>query len=246
MSALMVLVVMLGQVPTKVEVTLFPAAVQLNGMFTQTAGTFGTVSLRVREGVSLQVFGGGNWLARESKFNDELVQKSNLTAQKSNLLAWTWAVLAGLELEPLVGTLSVFGAETKFSLTLGAGIGGGGASIRLAGSPQREIYGDAGPRFMGMVSSGLRVTIGQHLVLRAEIRDVMFGTQVTTINGCDGFDVNNWDRSFWPNGTPAVTANACRGFKSSVEAQGASSALSKSVGGVAVNIGAYVGAGVVF
>ena len=176
----MVLVAVLGQSPNKVELSLFPAAVQLNGKFTQTAGTFGAASVRIHEGVSLQVFGGGNWSSRETRFTENLVDVARVTATVSESVMLSWAALAGIELEPLVGTLSVFGADMKFSLTLGAGIGGGGTSIRLSGAPQHGVYGAGGARFMGMVSSGLRVTIGQHLVLRAEIRDVMFGAQITT------------------------------------------------------------------
>ena len=247
MSALMVLVVMLGQAPTKVEVTLFPAAVQLNGQFTQTAGTFGTVSLRLREGVSLQVFGGGNWLARESKFNDELVAIARAEGPLAKKVPWTWAVLSGLELEPFAGTLFVFGTETRFSLTLGAGLGVGGTLVRIQGSADPAVgYGDAGTRIMGTVASGLRVTIGKHLVLRAEIRDVLYGTQLTTINGCDAYEVSTWNARLDAGITPYSLSDRCTGFASATAASGAKSALATSHGGVAVNIGAYLGAGVVF
>ncbi len=241
----MVLVVMLGQAPTKVEVTLFPAAVQLNGKFTQTAGTFGTVSLRVREGVSLQVFGGGNWLFHDTKLNDTLQNVSHTESQLSTRVGWTWGVFIGAELEPFVGTLSVFDTALRFSFTLGAGLGGGGGAVHVLWANKAPL--DADPRAMGTVSSGFRVAIGEHLVVRAEIRDVVYGTQLTTLNGCNATDVAAMDANVIAGRSPTLAqiSGTCRGL-TPLETKGARHAMNANQSDVNVNIGAYVGVGVVF
>ena len=75
--------------PGRFEVTLIPAAVQVNGKFTQHAGTFGSFTWYVRERFGLQLLGGANWLNEESAFNSELVEKFRVEAQMASSLLWT-------------------------------------------------------------------------------------------------------------------------------------------------------------
>ena len=83
------------------EIALYPAAVQLNGEFTQHVGTFGAVTWHVREAFAFQLLGGGNWHSVESSFNASLVENYRVEAQAASSLLWTWGVFGGVEVEPL-------------------------------------------------------------------------------------------------------------------------------------------------
>lgn len=175
----------------KLELAIAPVAVQLNGKYTQHVGTFGSVTLQLREGIGLQVLGGGNWINGESAFNGELAEKFRVEAQAASALLWTWGVFGGVELEPFVGELAVLeGPRVRLGLVVSVGAGAGGTRHQLkpAGATP-ATFADTGVRFMGTFAVGALLRLGDQLTLRLGVRDVLYSAQVKTVNGCS--DVGN-------------------------------------------------------
>lgn len=176
--------------PRRFEVTLIPAAVQVNGRFTQHAGTFGTFTWYVRERFGLQLLGGANWLNEESAFNSELVEKFRVEAQWATSLLWTWGLFAGTEVEPFAGELMLLGGpRLRLGLVLSVAAGAGGTRHQL--KPPTETpatYVDTGVHFMGTVSVGARLQIGERVTVRLGVRDVIYSAQVSSVNGCSQFE----------------------------------------------------------
>lgn len=167
------------------EVSLAPAVVQVNGLFTQHVGTFGTFSWRVHERVAVQLLAGGNWYSDEAPFNAELASKFRVESQAASSQLWTWGALAGTELEPFVGELALFGSRARVGVVLGAGLGAGGTRHRLFQPPgEAPRFGDTGTRFMAAVAVGLRLRVGERFVARLELRDVFHTAAMSTVNGC--------------------------------------------------------------
>ena len=71
------------------EFALFPAAVQVNGKFTQHAGTALSYVYHLQENFGLQVTGQYNWYSNESRFNLELIDKVREQAQAASSLLLT-------------------------------------------------------------------------------------------------------------------------------------------------------------
>jgi outer membrane beta-barrel protein len=233
------------------EVALFPAAVQLNGQFTQHVGTFGAVIWHVRERFALQILGGGNWHNVESSFNAELVDKFRVEAQASASLLWTWGVFGGVEVEPLAAKFTLFnGPLAHFGLVLSGGAGAGGTRHQL--KPETDSpasYGDTGPRFMGTFAAGFRLSLGKHFTLRMEVRDVAYSARIQSINGCTLEDAQAIDGQ--TRGLPnQPVAAACRGFGTGREGVRdvplAVNLMKDPNSSVLHNVGAYLGAGFVF
>jgi hypothetical protein len=226
------------------EVSLFPAAVQLNGKFTQHAGTFGSVTWHLRERFALQLLGGGNWLNVESGFNEELVEKFGVEAQAASSLLWTWGLFGGFEVEPVIADFAIADQRVHFGVVLSGGAGAGGTRHQL--KPQTDTpptYGDTGVRFMGTTALGVRVALGKRFTARLEVRDVAFSSHLERINGCDRYDTAGTllrDSGFL---SPSL---ACRGFDTPRDSSAASNLLRMSSSDILHNAGLYLGAGFVF
>ncbi len=161
--------------PSRFEVVLFPAVAQVSGKFTEHVGTYGTVTWRWKERFGLQLFGGGNWHTAEGAFAAELTRSFSRMPQHATAVVWTWGVLGGFELTPLLGELRLFeGVATRVGFSIGAAVGAGGT--RLPYLPNVSI--DTGTRLMGSVSLGLRVALAQRFTLHLEVRDVLFSSHV--------------------------------------------------------------------
>ena len=168
--------------PNTVELSLYPVTPQLNGKFTQHVGTFGAATWRVVDRVGVQILGGGNWFNQYAPLNEELIGKFGLMAPEASSLLWTWGLFVGAELEPARITLSIFnGQELRAGLVVAAGLGAGGTRR----SDGRDRYFDTGSRFMGNASLGLRLQLARRFTLRFDVRDVLFSSQVITVNGCN-------------------------------------------------------------
>jgi hypothetical protein len=92
----------------------------------------------------------------------------------------TWGAFGGVEFEPLVGAFSVFGSDlVRFGLVLGGALGAGGTRHQLS-----QGSADTGVRFMGTVSAGVRAQLGDRVTLRLGLRDILYSSKVSSVNGC--------------------------------------------------------------
>jgi outer membrane beta-barrel protein len=234
------------------EVSLFPAAVQLNGRFTQHVGTFGAVTWHLRERFALQLLGGGNWHNVESSFNGELVEKFRVEAQASESLLWTWGVFGGVEVEPLLAKFTIAnGPLVHFGLVISGGAGAGGTRHQLkpeTGTP--ATYGDTGVRFMGTFAAGFRLSLGKHFTARLEVRDVVYSATINQVNGCSRADLQELDlRTRAIQRDPEPISAQCR--TADFERLSADVLLARNLtrlsgSSVLHNAGLYLGAGFVF
>ncbi len=217
----------------QLELTVAPVMAQLNSKFTQHVGTFGTVGLRINKRFSVQVLGGGNWYSAETAFNQELVEKFRVEAQASSSLLWTWATFGGFEVEPATIAFDVLGAPAKAGLTLGVALGLGGT--RHTTVPGQ--YGDTGARFMASAAGGFRLQLGQRFVARLDVRDVMFSSSISQVDGCTGGEFN------LSTGQPRGFGGTCTNVNSSRAADGL---IRLSGTDVLHSLGLSLSAGVVF
>jgi outer membrane beta-barrel protein len=180
----------------KHELVLYPAAVQVNGKFTNHVGTALTYVYHLQENFALQVGGQYNWYSDESDFNLELIDKVREQAQAASSLLLQWGAHAGVEVTPLYGKFAFFNNSlAQFSVVLsgGAGIGKTRHLIRpeVANEVEGQTYqvparfGDTGNKFLGEVGGGFRVQFGEHYALRLEVRDLIYTARVDKVDGCN-------------------------------------------------------------
>ncbi|MBN9686093.1 MULTISPECIES: outer membrane beta-barrel domain-containing protein [unclassified Corallococcus] len=180
----------------KHELVLYPAAVQVNGKFTNHVGTALNYVYHLQENFALQVGGQYNWYSDESDFNLELIDKVREQAQAASSLLLQWGAHAGVEVTPLYGKFAFFNNSlAQFSVVLsgGAGIGKTRHLIRpeVANEVDGETYqvparfGDTGNKFLGEVGGGFRVQFGEHYALRLEVRDLIYTARVDKVDGCN-------------------------------------------------------------
>ena len=226
------------------EVSLYPAAVQLNGEFTQHVGTFGAVTWHVREAFAFQLLGGGNWHSVESTFNASLVENYRVEAQAASSLLWTWGVFGGVEVEPLVAKFTILnGPLVHFGVVLGGGAGAGGTRHQL--KPQAATaatYGDTGARFMGTFAAGFRLALGSHFTARLEVRDVAYAARIETVNGCRAPELEVLSG----RGPGEPPSSQCLGFPGQTDAALARNLVASPGSAVLHNVGLYFGAGFIF
>lgn len=224
----------------RVEVTLYPAVPQLNGLYTQHAGTLAQATWHVREHFGLMIFGGGNWLSRESPFNGELISNAAIAAQTASSLLWTWTAMAGVEVTPFYGKFALFESGlAQFSVVLnaGAGVGGTRHTLRPEGR-QAATYGDTGTRFMAVLGAGFRLAIGRHLAFRLEVRDVVYTARVDRVNGCTADDLGR-------GGAPGAGCSL-PSFGSEAEVSIARGLVRTPTSEVLHSVGAYAGVSFLF
>ena len=222
------------------EFSLFPAAVQLNGEFTQHIGTFGAVTWHVREAFAFQLLGGGNWHSVESAFNASLADNYRVEAQAATSLLWTWGVFGGVEVEPMVAKFTILdGPLLHFGVVLSGGVGAGGTRHQLKPtSATPATYGDTGARFMGTFAAGLRIALGSHFTARIEVRDVAYSARIDKVNGCT--------LPKDPTQLSLPEGPDCRGFPTPIDAALARNLMALPGSAVLHNVGFYVGAGFIF
>lgn len=236
----------LAREPTgrRFELALAPAMVQLNGKFTQHVGTLAAFTWRVRERFALQVLGGANWLSEESRFGAQLADY-RVEVQPSSTLLWTWGLFGGTEVEPLFGEFTALdGPRWRVGFLLSAGMGVGGTRHQLGAMSS----GDTGTRFMGTIAAGLRVRMGSRFTARVELRDVGFSSSITTVNGCDVFDLEALDARVRMGRDPqgATVSGTCAGFSGPGDVPHALWLVKYSGTDVLHLLGLSVSAGVVF
>ncbi|HVG57544.1 MAG TPA: outer membrane beta-barrel domain-containing protein [Hyalangium sp.] len=180
----------------KHEFALYPVAVQMNGKFTNHAGSALHYTYHLQENFALQVSTLYNWHSNESRFNLELIDKVREQAQAASSLLLTWGAQAGVEVTPLYGKFAFYDDHlAQFSLVFsgGAGLGGTRHLIRpeVANQVDGETFkvparfGDTGTRFLGSVGGGFRVQFGDSYAMRLEVRDLVYTARVDRVDGCN-------------------------------------------------------------
>lgn len=180
----------------KHELVLYPAAVQVNGKFTNHVGSALSYVYHLQENFALQVGGQYNWYSDESDFNLELIDKVREQAQAASSLLLQWGAYAGVEVTPLYGKFAFFNNSlAQFSVVLsgGAGIGKTRHLIRpeVANEVEGQTYqvparfGDTGNKFLGEVGGGFRLQFGESYAIRLEVRDLIYTARVDKVDGCN-------------------------------------------------------------
>ncbi|MCI0574356.1 MAG: outer membrane beta-barrel domain-containing protein, partial [Myxococcaceae bacterium] len=173
------------------EFTLYPFVAQLNGKFTQHFGSALAYTYHLQENFGLQLTPQWHWTSAESGFNEELVKKTQQTAQTASSLLLEWGINAGFEVTPLYGKFAFNeDALLQFSLVLNAGAGFGSTRHQLVpysrnqeGIETEATFGQTGVRFTGSVGGGFRVQMGDRLAVRLEVRDFVYTARVDRVNG---------------------------------------------------------------
>ncbi|MCE9671446.1 outer membrane beta-barrel domain-containing protein [Myxococcus stipitatus] len=178
------------------ELALYPAVVQVNGKYTNHAGTALHYSYHLQENFAVQVTGQYNWHTNESDFNLELIDKVREQAQAASSLLLVWGLQAGVEVTPLYGKFAFLDNKlAQFSLVLSGGAGLGSTRHLIRPEVANEVdgqrytvparFGDTGTKFLGSVGGGFRLQFGESYALRLEVRDLIYTARVDKVDGCN-------------------------------------------------------------
>jgi outer membrane beta-barrel protein len=181
------------------ELTLYPAIPQVNGRFTEHAGSALSYTYHLQENFGLQLTGQYNWYANESAFNLELIDKVREQAQAATALLLHWGAQAGVEVTPLYGKFAFYDNHLlQFSVVINGGAGLGSTRVLVRPQVTHEVdgvgsvvparFGDTGTKFVGSVGGGLRVQFGDSMALRLELRDQVYTARVDRVDGCNQQD----------------------------------------------------------
>lgn len=178
------------------ELALFPATVQVNGKYTNHAGTALQYIYHLQENFAFQVMGQYNWYSNESDFNLELIDKVREQAQAASSLLLVWGAQAGVEVTPLYGKFAFLNDSlAQFSVVLSGGAGVGSTRHLIRPEVANEVdgqrfsvparFGDTGTKFLGSVGGGFRLQFGESYALRMEVRDLIYTARVDRVDGCN-------------------------------------------------------------
>src|SRR5207253_8520430 len=177
----------------RAELTLFGLG-QVNPHFTVHAGVGVELSYHLRENLAALVSVTYNALAHQSSLTEELAAKVDQQPLAASALLLQADALAGLELMPIYGKISVFGGRIlRLGLYLNAGIGVAKIQLQLRPSDSNggRSFGDTGFRPEGALGIGTRIFAGDRLTFRIEVRDRLYSAYVSQVNGCTGQDARN-------------------------------------------------------
>jgi outer membrane beta-barrel protein len=178
------------------EFTLYPMVAQVNGRFTQHAGSALHYTWHLQENFGLQLSSQYNWYSNESLFNLELIDKVREQAQAASALLLVWGAQAGVEVTPLYGKFAFYDDHLlQFSLVLSGGAGIGSTRVLIRPEVANEVdgerfvvparFGDTGAKFLGSVGGGFRVQFGDSMAVRLEVRDLVYTARVDRVDGCN-------------------------------------------------------------
>lgn len=181
------------------EFTLYPAIPQVNGRFTEHAGSGLGYTYHLQENFGLQLTGQYNWYANESPFNLELIDKVREQAQAATALLLQWGAQAGVEVTPLYGKFAFYDNHLlQFSVVINGAAGVGASRVLVRPQVTNQVdgvgtvvparLGDTGTKFVGSVGGGLRVQFGDSMALRLELRDLVYTARVDRVDGCNQQD----------------------------------------------------------
>ncbi len=178
------------------ELTLYPAAIQLNGKFTNEDGVGLGVSYALQENFALQLLALYDYVSGQTSLSSNLLGL-HARAQAADDLSLQYGALAGFEVAPIYGKFAFYdGTLAQFRFVINAGAGMGKTTVQLTPGPSAQDpnsppveFGDAGWRFLGDLGVGFRVLLGERVALRLEVRDLIYTARVDHINGCSLSDV---------------------------------------------------------
>jgi len=168
------------------ELTLFGQG-QVNPRYTVHAGLGLELSYHLRENLAALIAVSYNPIAHQSALTEELAAKVDQQPLAASALLLQADALAGLELMPIYGKISVFdGKVLRLGLYLNAGLGV--AKTRLQLRPSDAVggrsFGDTGLRPEAALGLGVRVFAGDRMTVRLEVRDRVYSAYVDKVNGC--------------------------------------------------------------
>jgi outer membrane beta-barrel protein len=196
------------------ELTLYPGVAQVNGKFTNHLGLATAFTWHLHENFALMVMGMWNYLARESDFNAELIDKVRAEPPPATSLLLVGGALGGVEVTPFYGKFVFYDSYlVHFAVVLSAGAGAGMTRHQLkpANAAGPATFGETGWRFLAEIGGGFRVQFARWITLRLEIRDIVYTARVDAVNGCNRTDLHALDDAL-RTGRPlssAVVAPAC-------------------------------------
>jgi outer membrane beta-barrel protein len=188
------------------EVTIYPAAVQLNGKFTQHLGAALGFTWHLQENFALTAMGIYNYVSSESAFQGELIDKVSAESQAASSLLLVGGAIAGVEVTPFYGKFVFYDSYlVHFALVLSAGAGAGATRHQLkpkndctlstaAMCVEDPTFGDTGWRFLAEIGGGFRVQFLKWLTFRLELRDLVYTARVDHVDGCDVNDLKAMDQ----------------------------------------------------
>ncbi len=187
----------------RIEVVVDPGVIQINGKITQHYGIACQVLWHLQENFALMVMGIYNYVAEESQFNNELINKAHVEAQTATSLLLNGGIVGGVEATPFYGKWVWFDTYlVHFSLVLSGGAGAGSTRHQLkplddcsdASSTSTcytdPSYGYTGWRFMAEIGGGFRIQIGKWIAIRLELRDLLYTARVDHVDGCNTDDLH--------------------------------------------------------
>ncbi|WP_224248965.1 outer membrane beta-barrel domain-containing protein [Hyalangium gracile] len=178
------------------EFALYPVAVQVNGRFTNHAGSALNYTYHLQENFAVQLTGQYNWYSNESGFNLELIDKVREQAQAASSLLLNWGAQAGVEVTPFYGKFAFYDNHlAQFSLIISGGAGFGGTRHLIRPEVDNEVegetftvparFGDTGTKFLGSVGGGFRIQFGDSYAVRFEVKDLVYTARVDRVDGCN-------------------------------------------------------------
>src|SRR3989442_737521 len=157
----------------RTELTLFGQG-QVNPKFTVHARDGAELAYHLRENLAAQL--GVTWypIAHQSGLSEELARDVNQQPAAANALLLQADALAGLELMPVYGKLTVFdGTILRLGFYLNAGLGIAKTQLQLmpATAAGGRAFGDTGFRPEAGLGIGFRVFASERFTIRLELRD---------------------------------------------------------------------------
>jgi len=179
------------------ELTFF-GTTQVNPKFTMHAGLSAEVAYHLRENLAAQV---GLWyfpVSVQSTLSEELLTKARVAPESAEALLVRGAALAGLELMPIYGKLDIFdGKILRLGVYLNAGLGAAKTRLQLRSSDSvgGRSFGDTGFRPAAGLGGGVRVFLNDRFTVRLELRDRVYSSYVSRVNGCGAADAAEIQKS---------------------------------------------------
>ncbi len=191
------------------ELTAYPITLQINSRWTEHLGMAVMGSLHLTETFAVQALLASNFLvARETPLQNELREKAQLQPPSAPSTLTRHYGILGFEMSPIYGKIAFYeGAMMSFNLIVSAGAGAVDTAVQLLGADSdrgRQVTAHAGLRAAGLVGAGFRVHLAEDWMIRVEVRDLIFSTRITRLNGCTADDLSV------VAGTGGTVSESCR------------------------------------